>query len=292
MIELALTIGGISMSATLKKLKKISNKNLEIVRKCKFRLYDGAKVKLKNDVQTSIDGVKMGRLEDLLYKEKIEVDNTNLKSDITSITLANPLEAVTALNTITGKNAPRYTFIIPMNKKDIHFEFDMLKDTTLGELLRTTYLPLVYKKVSDDWKKLNEKDKTESTNVLYIPNVMHYLDLDGKIKSRPFYINILIVAVPELKYLTNGEPETRSDDEFYTGRIVADILDSAIKVGATHLVFNPFGINGLKNDLGITANCWKVISTTKRVLENLESIILTADDSDTLFVTLNSIFNK
>lgn len=280
------------MNAALKKLKKISNKNLEIMQKCKFRLYDGAKVKLKNDVQTSIDGVKMGKLEDILYKEKIDVDNITLKSGITSITLATPLEAITALNTITGKNAPRYTVIIPMNKKDIPFEFDLLKDTTLGDILRTTYLPLVYKKVSDDWKKLNDKDKSESTNVLYIPNVMHYLKSDGKIKQRPFYINVLIVAIPTLKYLKNGEPETRSDDEFYTGRIIGDILDAAIRVGATHLIFNPFTLEGLRNDFGITANCWKVISTTKRVLENLESIIFTTDDSDTLFVNLNSIFNK
>ena len=292
MIELSLTIGGETVGDIVKKIKKNAEKNLSILGKCKFRLFDGAKIKFKHDVNASVEKTKMGKLENLLFKENVVVDKVELKSSITTTTLATAMETVTALETLNGYTAKRQTVVITMNKSDITESFDMLKDTTLGEILRTTFFPLVYKKVADQWKELNNGDKSDSTNVLYVPDVLYYLnDATGKIKHTLTFINVLILAIPDKKYIKNGEVENRTDDEMYIGRIIGDILDASIRVEAKDVIFNPFEPKALKKDTSITANCWKVITSSKRVLENMNSIILTTDNVDADFITLNAVFS-
>ena len=255
MIELSLTIGGETVGDIVKKIKKNAEKNLSILGKCKFRLFDGAKIKFKHDVNASVEKTKMGKLENLLFKENVVVDKVELKSSITTTTLATAMETVTALETLNGYTAKRQTVVITMNKSDITESFDMLKDTTLGEILRTTFFPLVYKKVADQWKELNNGDKSDSTNVLYVPDVLYYLnDATGKIKHTLTFINILILAIPDKKYIKNGEVENRTDDEMYIGRIIGDILDASIRVEAKDVIFNPFEPKALRKDTSVTAN--------------------------------------
>lgn len=293
MFEISLSIGGTLVSDLTKKLKKVGKKNLSILGSCKFRLGDGAKVKFKHDVKSAVEDVKMGILDDILYKENIEVDKKELKSSITSTTLASPIEALGAIETMSGKNAKTQTIVVATQRNNKAPEFDMLRDTEIGSLLRTTFLPAVYQKVSDKWNELVNDAKKDATLVLYIPNLLRYLDDNtGKIRSRLTKVNLLVVATPSKSQVKNGEPETRSDDEAFTGRIIGDMLDAAIKVGAKDIIFDPFRHNHLKKDTSVTSNCWKVITTTQRVLENIDSIVLACDGVDENFITLNSVFNR
>ena len=81
-----------------------------------------------------------------------------------------------------------------VNKKNSCDGFNFDDATIVGNLMRTSLLPAIYKRIMDNWVDINDK-KNLSTNVLFIPDILVYLDkYTGEVLRYPYKVNLLLIA--------------------------------------------------------------------------------------------------
>ena len=110
-------------------------------------------------------------------------------------------------------SAENQTIVLPIvNKKKSISCFNMLNDTIIGSLLRTSTLKPIYKRLKSEWEELNKDDKSDFVNVLYIPNILVFLDENtGKPLRQPYQINLLLISLPSTKYMLNANGSNITD---------------------------------------------------------------------------------
>lgn len=265
----------------------------KILKMASLRIFDyDINTKLKKDdiidlstrvayyINSSIKNLKVSRLEGIPSNEEIVIDGDEKDYRInTDIHKSTVQKTITLLSEIDENSVQ--TVLIPIPKKksgklEEHPFIKWLKDISTFEA--------VYDKAERKWTDLNEDDKTEFSNVLYIPDI--YIFMNGKkIRTKPFRINLVIIAVPN-KF--NSKPGIEEMNEYeYIRKIVDDSIDASIKLGCKNLVINPFSLGFLADNAHSASEYWGTIQERVRVIENIDSIVFSVLD-DELFI----IFSK
>lgn len=272
-----------------KHFKKLAKSNIQVLKSGKIKIAKGEKINLKSFVNESIRNTVVSRLDGIISQENVVVDTSDLRVDVTT----NMTSDIKTSELVSRVSSPRIsTIVITVNKKNALDVFDFLDDGTLGIILRTSTLASIYSddSVKKKWVNLNKDDKTTFTNVLYVPKIMVFIDPEtGKVRKTPYYINLLLIAVPSTKKMVEGVEEISDEDSI--ARIIADISDSAIKCGAKDLIIDPYGYKLCKKQPHITAELWSQISTSQRFIEQLNSVIFSIDNEE-LFIIFNATRTK
>lgn len=269
-----------------KQLKKLAKSNIQILKSGKIKVAKDQKINLKSFVNDSIENSVVSRLNAIISREDVVIDTADLRADVTTNMTS---DVKTAELAARANNPNTNTIVLTVNKKNALDVFDFLEDGSLGIILRTSTLASIYKddSIKSKWVDLNKNDKTNFTNVLYIPKIMVFIDpSNGKIRKTPYYINLLLLAVPTQKNM--GEAVEEVSDENACARVIADICDAAIKCGAKNLIIDPYDYKMFRKEPHTTAELWYQISTGQRFIEQFNSVIFTIENEE-LFIVFNAV---
>lgn len=269
----------------------------KILKMASLRIFDyDINTKLKKDdiidlstrvayyINSSMKNLKASRLEGLPSNEEIVIDSDEKDYRIeTNINKSTVQKTITLLSEIDENNVQ--TVLIPIPKKksgkiEEHPFIKWLKDISTFEA--------VYDKIKERWIDLNDDDKTEFSNVLYLPDI--YVFMNGKkIRTKPFRINLVIVAVPN-KF--NAKPGIDEMNEYeYIHKVVDDSIEATIKLGCKNLVINPFALGFLADGAHSASEYWSTIPERGRVIENIDSLVFSISDDD-LFIIFSKTYSS
>lgn len=228
-------------------------------------------------INSSSKNLKVSRLEGIPSNEEIVIDDEKNYRIETTVNKSTVQKMITLLSEINDNETQ--TVVIPLPKKkaskiEEHPFIKWIKDIS-------TFESVYYSgNIEEKWIDLND-DKTGFTNVLYLPDI--YIFMNGKkIRTKPFKINLLIVAIPSKYNAKNGIDEM--NDYEYIRKIIDDTMDACIKLGLKHIVINPFSLGILKDSAYAASEYWNSISEQQRVIENVENIVFTISDDDLYIV--------
>lgn len=276
-------IGGI-FKLNKKQRRKMAESNFKILKSGKLKVKKGQKINLRPFITNSVENSVVGRLDGIISKENVVVDTEDLHQNVTSNMLSDIHVASLAAKT---EKPGISTLVVTVNKKNALDAFDLMRDDSLGILLRTSTLTSCYMELKQEWKNLNEDDNSNFTNVLYVPEVMVFVDPDtGKLLKKPFKVNIIILAIPTKKNMSEQGVEEFTD-EMAASRVIADIMDSAIKLGCKDIIIDPYCHKYLISMPYDAGKLWNNIVSTKRCIEQFKSIIFAIEDEE-LFVSFNA----
>ena len=268
-----------------KKYKKLAESNIKILRSGKIKIAKGEKINLKPFVNDSIKNTIVSRIDGIISKEEVVVDTENLRLDITT-NMTNDIKVSELVSRVT--NPKTSTIVLVVNKKDALDSFNFLDSGSLGIILRTSTLASIYsdQEVKNKWVELNKDDTSSFTNVLFVPKIMMFINPEnGKILKTPYYINLLLLAVPSVKKMSDGIEAVSETDA--VARVISEICDAAIKCGAKDLIYDPYAYKLFRSDSHTTAELWNEITTSQRFIEQLDSVIF-AIESEELFIVFNA----
>ena len=276
-------IGGI-FKLNKKQRRKMAESNFKILKSGKLKVKKGQKINLRPFITNSVENSVVGRLDGIISKENVVVDTEDLHQNVTSNMLSDIHVASLAAKT---EKPGISTLVVTVNKKNALDAFDLMRDDSLGILLRTSTLTSCYMELKQEWKNLNEDDNSNFTNVLYVPEVMVFVDPDtGKLLKKPFKVNIIILAIPTKKNMSEQGVEEFTD-EMAASRVIADIMDSAIKLGCKDIIIDPYCHKYLISMPYDAGKLWNNIVSTQRCIEQFKSIIFAIEDEE-LFVSFNA----
>ena len=276
-------IGGI-FKLNKKQRRKMAESNFKILKPGKLKVKKGQKINLRPFITNSVENSVVGRLDGIISKENVVVDTEDLHQNVTSNMLSDIHVASLAAKT---EKPGISTLVVTVNKKNALDAFDLMRDDSLGILLRTSTLTSCYMELKQEWKNLNEEDNSNFTNVLYVPEVMVFVDPDtGKLLKKPFKVNIIILAIPTKKNMSEQGIEEFTD-EMAASRVIADIMDSAIKLGCKDIIIDPYCHKYLISMPYDAGKLWNNIVSTQRCIEQFKSIIFAIEDEE-LFVSFNA----
>ena len=276
-------IGGI-FKLNKKQRRKMAESNFKILKSGKLKVKKGQKINLRPFITNSVENSVVGRLDGIISKENVVVDTEDLHQNVTSNMLSDIHVASLAAKT---EKPGISTLVVTINKKNALDAFDLMRDDSLGILLRTSTLTSCYMELKQEWKNLNEDDNSNFTNVLYVPEVMVFVDPDtGKLLKKPFKVNIIILAIPTKKNMSEQGVEEFTD-EMAASRVIADIMDSAIKLGCKDIIIDPYCHKYLISMPYDAGKLWNNIVSTQRCIEQFKSIIFAIEDEE-LFVSFNA----
>lgn len=277
-----------------KKLKRLADTNLKILKSGKIKVEKGQKVDITPFVKDSIEKSNVCRLHGLISQE--DVSDKTIKTDITT-NLLSPLSTAILTNRLNTNDVP--TLVYAVTKKHALDIFSMIDDSEISALLRSSTLGAIYRELKPQWEGIiHDELKTMESVVMEIPKVMIYFDITtGEIKKNPTYINLLLIAVPNAKYIKKGDSVTGeeglekvSDEEKIT-TIVADMCDAIIKTGNKNVILNPFTIPYLTKHADTTAEVWGTITASQKFLENVRSAIFSINNEN-LYVLFTGTLNR
>ena len=276
-------IGGI-FKLNKKQRRKMAESNFKILKSGKLKVKKGQKINLRPFITNSVENSVVGRLDGIISKENVVVDTEDLHQNVTSNMLSDIHVASLAAKT---EKPGISTLVVTVNKKNALDAFDLMRDDSLGILLRTSTLTSCYMELKQEWKNLNEDDNSNFTNVLYVPEIMVFVDPDtGKLLKKPFKVNIIILAIPTKKNMSEQGVEEFTD-EMAASRVIADIMDSAIKLGCKDIIIDPYCHKYLISMPYDAGKLWNNIVSTQRCIEQFKSIIFAIEDEE-LFVSFNA----
>lgn len=262
-----------------KRKEKATKKSIEILESGKVKIKKDQKISLNPYIKDSVKNCICSRIEGIPNNEEVVIDESTLKTEI-NINLTS-IKRTLELNAYTSDQP--YTVVAVCSKKETVSLFDFMENTIIGVLLRTSTLASIYKTQKEKWMELNTDDKTAFTNVLYIPDILVFLNENtGKILKKPFKVNLLVVSVPSAKYMLDGIEE--ADNEVEVKRIIDDVFESAIKIHTPKLIIAPFCYSPLLKDEHLTSETWHGISETDRVNNNIKSIDFCVNSDDAFII--------
>ena len=262
-----------------KKKKVIAKKNIEILESGKLKINKNEKLSLKPFIQDSLDQMVCSRVEGIPNKENIVIDEKPTGKTTICVNLTS-IKKMLKINMIFQKDV--YTIVSVVPKKEYDEYFNLMDGTIIGTLLRTSTLMCMYHEIKENWKELNQQDTSGFTNVLFIPNILVFLDeKKGTILKKPYKINLLFLTTPSKKNLTEGIED--SSQEEVVKRMIDDVYDVSIRTGCDRLIIAPFCNSSLLEEPHYTSEVWNNGYTTDRVNNNIQSIDFCVN-SDDLFV--------
>jgi len=253
---------------SVKNIYKIIKKINKSIDSGKIRLSKKSSVNLLKSVDYSVINSNIGVIEGMISKEDVKVEDTE---DTKVAVVGNtPYYVLNHSNFNT-----EYTLVVPIAKKNMLSIFDFTEDGLIGALLRSSTLSRVYLKVKKEWNKFTS-DSAFSV-AMFLPAITIFLDED-KCDYKKFYrnVNLLIVAVPSKSTIEQDSKEG-IDDKMYCGRIILDVMDATIKNGCKNIIIDPLAWK-LQSDPEASINAWKAMLDSKRVKDNVESIVFTPDN--------------
>lgn len=264
------------MSKKKKKKLKLAKKSVKILQSGKIKISKDQKIDITDLTADSIDNAVVSRLDGIISKEDVVINASDMKVDagINLLTVSESMDHMAKINSDKTN-----TIVIVVPKKAALSCFDFSFSTDLGEILRRSTLAPVYKHLKEEWVKLNENDTSNFTNVMYVPGVTVFLDEYGNFMPYKYKINVLVLTIPNKKYMTEN-PVEEIDADSIRRRVVADILDSAIKCGCKHLIVDPHCYPVLRKDNDHTTALWKECLHTQRVIEQVRSLTFAIDNED------------
>lgn len=273
-----------------KKMKMLENGKIKV---------GGAKVDLSPFIEKTLEFTVVQNLSSIISKEDVTIEERQSSNVI--INLMNPVQcALTqALRKAYPVNATVYsyaehtvrktdtmdtpTIIITMKKKDCDKLY--LDDSNLGIILKTSTLTPVYKKMKKRWIELNtSNEKTDEVNIFYVPNVTVFLDKKGKLLKAPLLINVLLLALPNAKYVVGDDNNMNDDAKIAT--LVADIFDAVIKLGCKNIVIDPFEFMYFRKNPSATSDAFLEITDTSRVKNSVDKVSF-AIEKDNMYAIFN-----
>ena len=284
MLEVRLTL---SMGRK-KYIKNLAKASLKITNSGKIKVDKNHKIDITPFVKDSVEKSVVSRLSALISKESVAVDATDMRCCSNNVMLPE----INIAQTLYNESAPiedMPTICITVPKSKALEIFDFLDSGCTGEILRVSTLASVYKQIKQAWVDLNEDDPTEDSNIMYVPNVMFFVDLrTGKPSKHPFKANILVVAVPSKKNMVKDKTSTEDiTDEYAVHKIVNDTVEAAIRLGVKELIIDPLSAKFLRKNVSLVGYEWETLISSQRVMENLKevSFSLTNDEAFVRFTS-------
>lgn len=276
-----------------KKIVKEAKRGMKILKSGKIKI-GGEKLDLSPFIANASEDAIVSRLDAIISKEDVAVEDGEKICDTETI-LQGQLQAAELEAHIANVNGtqpfPR-TVVVVIPKKDAVSSFDFLNPGILGDILRSSTLASTYKTLKEEWVELNEKDTTNFTNVLYVPKVMMMIDMDtGKFKGVPYYVNVLILAVPA-KSKINGDVSDKVTDEDAVERILTDITESCIRLAVKTPVIDPFCFKWLEDDLSMTSEKWQLLIDSNKVQEHFDLITFTFEDENKFIIFSGNVMKS
>lgn len=270
--------------------KDVAISNMEILESGKIQVGRG-KFDIGKLVESNFDDIIISRLDAIVSKES--AGNPNGNPDVTN-NLISELHIAEMTWQLRDK-FPR-TIVIPIKKSEALTGFNYLETSLLGDVLRTSTLAYVYRKIKKDWVALNKDDESGFTNVMYVPDILVFLKpKNGKAVNHPYRINVLILAFPSGKrMLKKGAKGSESEaaliktsENDKITRILGDISQAAIRCGVKNLIVNPFGYPLLAKNIPLVSEMWVTLIESKQFSEHIESIDFAVENENN-FITLGS----
>lgn len=256
---------------------KLINRSIE---KGKIKLSKNTSINLPKNIDASTSGAIVGLLDGIISREEVSLE-------------ANPTDIMVYASGpmyITDKSSfdTEYTIVVPIAKKNAVDVFNYLDEGVIGDLLTTSTLGSVYKRIKSLWVKSNDPE-SPLTSVLYIPHICIFLDpYTGNLKKYYRKVNLLLVGIPSKKVIETSTEVVMNDEE-YTARIIADMFDAAIKCGCKDLIINPFGFK-LKNDIYTSAKLLTQISSSQKTYDHINKIIYSVVNDGEFIIMTNHLF--
>lgn len=260
------------------KLLKRAKQSMKILKSGKIMVKGDQEIDLSPFIKQSSDEAVVSRLNGIISKEDVVVEEGAKTVDI-KYTLQS-LMKTTELESHVHDDAEPPTIVIPIKKKSAISAFDFLTDGPLGDLLRSSSFALTYKKIKHQWVELNNDDTSSFTNVMYVPNIVVFMDVkNSKFRKDPYKVNVLILALPTKAQMIDDEHPnvTNEDASFWT---VADILESAIRVGSKKIILDPFEPKVLRKDKAATIDAWSKALESDKIRSQFNSINFIFEDED------------
>jgi hypothetical protein len=195
---------------------------------------------------------------------------------------------------LTNVSANNMTIVVPIRKDDVSDKLwkygDMVSHISSTSIL---YAIIINKKIAtpsimNRWLGLNEKDRSEYTNVMFVPNIPVFYETKTNKKNHKFVllpfektykVNLLFVAVPSRTNAKSGIEKMEKDE--YCQRVINDCIEAAVKCGCKRLIIDPFKPkNVFKFDSRALAKMWKSVLGTHRAIENIDDVSFVFDDEN------------
>lgn len=275
------------MNKKNKQIINIAKENVKILKSGKVKIKKGEKIQLKPFISESVENTVCSRIDNILTKENIVVENKNVYTTNINTNLTTIQSIADVLSRISNTENETQTIVYIINKKEYSEIFDMLHSSIVGELMRSSTLASVYSEFEADWSSLNKNDKSAYTNVLFIPKIYVFLDPNtGKIRKMPYTINLLIVAEPSAKYQAIEKPTP----EEVVNRAINDALESAVVLGTRNLIISPFANKIFREtcDPRKSASLWGENIITDRVIKNIKTISFAIADEDLYIIFMKN----
>ena len=257
-------------------LKEMAKRNIKILGSSKIKLKRGQKINIKPYVEDSVEGSIVSRLGGII-SEKMGHEERPIKSEAT---LIDQYQISSILGRTKFDNDTFIPTIVVTTTKKNSIIFDFAGDNIIGNLLRTSTLGPIYEKIKSEWKKLNTDDKSDFTNILYIPNILVFSDGMESLFN-PYKVNLLLVSVPTYKTIKEGLSDEDLDNSsfIYLSRVYGDIMDAATKInGCDNLVIDPFTVKTATDNIHTVVQIWNYLINSKRCKENIDSIWFSVDN--------------
>lgn len=262
----------------------VAKQSIKILQSGKIKFNKGEKISLKPFVTQSVGDCVCSRIDGILSKEKVVLDSSAYRVDVNS-NLTSMQKITEMLSRID--NPEVQTVVHVVNKKIASEVFDMFDDSIIGNLMRSSTLASIYKEIGSDWESLNDGDKTNFTNVLFIPKIFIFLDPEtGKIRKKPYTINLLLIAEPTLKNMGDGIEKVTETQA--TDRLINDVFDSAIKCGANNLVIAPYCHKLFLEDPYSTAGIWHDYTSIDKTIKNIKSITFAINNEELYIIFMKN----
>lgn len=266
----------------------ISQKNVKILKEGKIKIPKGPKVPIEKFISDSVNKTVALPLDAIIAQESLTSAKETPTIDLQMSTMWDVITrpSFTAEAVLGGSVN---TAVIVVNKKNSGEAFTFDDGTIVGSLMRTSLLPAIYKRIMDNWVDINDK-KNLSTNVLFIPDILVYLDKStGEVLRYPYKVNLLLIAEPSKKDFEES-PEYKDKEvtkEELVERIVSDVAEAAVKCGVSNLVIAPYCHKWLVNDIYITAEKWKDMCSFQPICVAIEQIVFAINKED-LYIIFKS----
>ena len=262
-----------------KKLEKISKETLKVLKKNKYKCNSG-KIKIARFTKTSVAGAKCEYLGNIENNEKKSISN-----DIDSIILqANAIASIDYLLIDKKAKTANDGAIVVVKSKKNATDFDMGDTDLMGDILRSSNMISILKGLNDKLKdKLKMTDKIEEPLVLYIPSVLFFKDpYDGLFFARPKVANVIMIFEESFKAMKERIPaENDNPTNTIALNVVADILESSMKLGKTNIIVDPYDSTYLNRDNKAVSEDWlKAVYMSEKVAKNIDSIIFSVPSYD------------
>lgn len=258
---------------------------IRILESGKLKLQKGCVISLDEISKNSIDNTIGSRVDALEDNSKVSSDESP-KLQVRAIN-DSQMHCYKILSRISME--PTRTLVVTLTRKEAKRAFNYMDNTVIGTLLRTTNLGRIYDAVRSNWYELLGKSEAMDC-ILYIPSITIIADEDIRsiLDTPNRTVNLLLYVEKDRKCILEM-------DEFVYGKgedalekrmenMVHGVLESAVRLGCTDLIIDPFGNKLLMKDPYLTVDIWHKQVQDSRIKNHVEVIDFSIANDDRFII--------